>query len=206
MRSVRLRRQSKNRTGKPIVSSQEMVNRMNEQMLRKAFRRSFEAAQKDGLFLGGHLELIQNGQVIEVAPNLITNEGIEYLLDTGLFGAAQNTAWYFAPYANNVAASATATAATFNATYAEVTQYDETNRPAWTKTRADRTVSNAGALTLTTFNANGLTVRGTGIVSVSTKGSASGVLLAIATLGTPKTGLGIGDALSYLYTFTGTTA
>lgn len=157
----------------------------------------------DRLFLGGHLEVRLNGGAPSIGPNLITNEGIAYMLDVGILDAVKQTNWAFIPYSASVAPNAAVTAATFNGIYTEVTAYDETTRPVWDGTRAGSVISNSSALSTTTFNGSSINVYGCGISSSVTKSSGSGVLLAIAALPTAKTGLGIGDALSYLYALTG---
>ena len=161
---------------------------------------------QDRAFFGGHLEVRLNGGAPSIGPNLITAQGIAYMLDVGILDAVKQTTWAFAPYSASVAPNSSITAAAFNSTYAEVTSYNETTRPVWDGTRASNVISNSASLPLTTFNAPSINVYGCGIVSSVTKGSGSGVLLAIAALPTAKTGLGVGDALSYLYALTGSSA
>lgn len=158
---------------------------------------------RNGLFIGGHAEVAVNGGPWEVAPNLVVDEGIDYLLSAALAGGTPDSGWHIAPYFGAADPVASLTAATFNSLQQEFINYAESARPNWTTAAGARSLSNTAAAALITVNAASQTVRGIGIVSVGTKQATSGVLLAVAPFATAKTGLGVNDTLSLIYTLTG---
>jgi len=74
----------------------------------------------------------------ERAHNIITNEGLDHILDTELHGATAITAWYCALVETDTTAAATQTYAT--PIYTESTSYDETQRPAYDEAAASSQV------------------------------------------------------------------
>jgi hypothetical protein len=217
MWKVRLCAGRENRLQNPILPTQEMVTRMSllarlekdrsalGRMIRNHHyeRASDGVRMRNGLFIGGHAEVAVNGGPWEVAPNLVTNQGIDYLLSAALNGGTPDSGWHLAPYFGTASPVATVTAATFNATMQEFQNYAETPRPAWTVTAGAQSLSNATAAALITINQANQTVRGIGVMSVGTKLAGSGFLLAIAPFASAKTALGVDDTLSLIYTLTG---
>lgn len=158
---------------------------------------------RNGLFIGGHAEVAVNHGPWEVAPNLVTDEGINYLLGAAINGATPDSGWHLAPYFGTGAPAATVTALTFAGVQQEFVNYSEAARPAWTVTPGALSLSNAAAAALITINQANQTVRGIGVMSVGTKSATSGVLLALNPFASAKENLGIGDTLSLIYTLTG---
>lgn len=115
-------------------------------------------------------------------PNLVTTEGLNHLLDVALHGSSQVGTWYLAPFSGSTTPALTHTAATFASAFTELTtQYSESTRVAFvegaTAAGVINNYSNPGTITTAVDN---VTVAGSGVLSVSTKGSTSGVLLAAA--------------------------
>lgn len=115
--------------------------------------------------------------------NLLTTEGLNHMLDVTLHGSSQTGTWYLAPFSGNVTPLATHTAATFAATFTELTNthYSEATRVAFVEGAASAAATDnyASPATITTATSN-VTVYGAGLLSVATKSSTSGVLLAAA--------------------------
>lgn len=142
---------------------------------------------------------------IEVIDNLITNEGINYLLDAGLHGGTQISAWYIAPWSTNNAAAVGNTYATPGNT--ETSTYSEANRQEWAEGAASsQSVTNATAATITASGA--VTIYGFGIVGggtgATTKGDTAGggTLLSSGLFASGKT-LATGETLDLTYTISG---
>ena len=138
--------------------------------------------------------------------NLVVNEGILYLINTGLASGSASTIFYIAPFGGNVTPGATWTAANFTANSTEFTNYTEAVRQTWQK---DAAAANAIGNTTTpatfTINTGGGTVRGAGLISVSTKSGTTGVLIAAARFDADKV-LTVGEELRVKYTLTGTSS
>lgn len=110
--------------------------------------------------------------------NLATVEGKNHMLDVVLHGSSATGTWYVAPFSGNVTVSDTWTAATFTATATEVTAYSESTRVAYVEAAASAgATTNAASPAVFTASSSPLTIWGLGLLSVSTKSSASGVLL-----------------------------
>ena len=77
------------------------------------------------MHVGGVFEHWVNDGAHAIDPNIVVNEGLNYLLDAALSAATPLTAWYIAPFAADVTPGASLTAATFTATTTEFTNYDE---------------------------------------------------------------------------------
>lgn len=126
-----------------------------------------------------------------IAENIITTEGLNYLLATGVKDATNFANWYLAPFANIYTPSAGLTAANFVATAGEITSptqgYSEGARPAWTSGAvADGRVDNlASRAAFTIVTATSLSINGAGLLSSSVKGAGTGVLLSAARFPNP---------------------
>ena len=144
----------------------------------------------------------------EVFPNRITNQGLNQIINTmfppgGAF--AQITQWYIAPFSGNVTPDATWTAANFVATATEFTSYASATRPALTIAAATTTQTNGNgsAPADITFSAGGpFNVYGAAIMSVATKGSSTGTMLAAARFTNPRLSQAAPDKLTIQYDLT----
>lgn len=131
--------------------------------------------------LVGRYELVDaNGQVLRSGHNTITDQGANHILSAVLAGGTVYTTWYLAPFTTDVTPAVGWTAATFPATAGELTtQISEATRPAYTESvPASRSTNNNDNPATITSAQDSVVIRGVGLLSHSTKGSTSGVLLA----------------------------
>jgi hypothetical protein len=156
-----------------------------------------------GLFIGGHAEVRVNDGPALIAPNLVTDEGINYLLSVGFLGGVGDSQWHIAPYSGVSSPTAGLTALTFAGSLTEFTNYSESQRPVWTTAATNKALSNTAAAALITVNAANQTVRGIAVMSVGTKSATSGVCLAAVPFPSARSGLNANDTLSLIYTLTG---
>ena len=137
--------------------------------------------------------------------NLATVEGIKHILDCVLHGATQYTTWCLAPWTNNVTEQATWTAATFASTAGELTtQYSEATRVTFVEAAATDLGITTNAANPATFTSavDNVVIRGLGLLSHSTKGSTSGVLLSAIKYATARTLVTTGDSIGLTYQVT----
>lgn len=142
----------------------------------------------------------------DVIENLVTNAGLDHLLDVTLSGATQITAWYVGLTAGTPTVAAGDTSAS-HAGWTEVTAYDEATREAWTDGGvSSRSVSNSASAAQFTISANSTTVGGAFLVSNSTKGGTTGTLYAVGAFSAGDKALDDGDTLAVTATFTSAAA
>lgn len=130
---------------------------------------------------GGYLHDV-NGLDERWDKNLLPDEGLTYLLASGLANGAKLGVWYLSLYGANYTPLAGLTAASYPATASEITSntegYTEGTRPIWTPTTPTTplvdNLANKAAFTIAT--ASSLTVRGSVLVSESAKGAVTGKL------------------------------
>jgi len=130
--------------------------------------------------LHGRYELVDaQGRVLRSGHNLITDQGANHILSAVLAGGTVYTTWYLAPFTTDVTPVVGWTAATFPATAGELTtQISEATRPAYTESvPASRSTNNNDNPATITAAQDSVVIRGVGLLSHSTKGSTSGVLL-----------------------------
>lgn len=160
---------------------------------------SAPAASGDQLVPMGYYEVLVNGELVEIAPNLVPAAARSYLLKAGVAGSAQISAWYGAPFVNELDPTAALTAANFNATLTEFTNYNEANRVTWAQDgEANQAIENTTTLMSFTIGAGGGTINGIALLSVNTKGATTGTLLAATRFATPRA-LQAGDVLQFRY-------
>jgi len=147
----------------------------------------------------------KNGKIksVEEFKNLITNEGLDYLLNAGVHGSTQISAWYFAPF---TAAHTPAAGDTYASPgYTEATsEISEAARQEWAEgASSGQSVTNSTAATITA--ATSVTIYGAGIVgggsAPTTKGNTAGggTLLASGQFSSSKS-LTSGETLDLTYT------
>jgi hypothetical protein len=142
------------------------------------------------------IETVRNGVVVdtEVVHNIIPTEGINYLLNVGFKGGAQNATWYLGLYSGNYTATSADTMAAFPAAATESVAYAETARQTFTSgSVAVGSLDNSASVATFTSNA-AQTIYGGFMSSSSVKAGTSGVLASVVRFGSPKV-LGIGDLL-----------
>ena len=137
----------------------------------------------DGTFKYEH---IRNGKVIDSwkEPNIVVDQGLIYMLNTGIGNVSQNSNWYIGLFQNNYTPLASDTAAIFPGAGAgnEATiEYDEATRPVFTPVATNaKVITNTSAAY--TFNA-ATSIYGAFMISDSTKGGVSGTLLSASKFG-----------------------
>jgi hypothetical protein len=143
-----------------------------------------------------------DGLGTQECPNLWTTEGINYLLSAAIGNGTRYTAFYLAPFSGNVTLVDTLTAATFASTVTELTtQYSQATRVEFVESvPASKATNNTSNPAVFTTAADTISVWGCGLLSTSTKGSTSGVLLTAVKYGTVRSLPTTGDQLSVTYT------
>lgn len=137
----------------------------------------------------------------ELTSNIVPTEGLNYLLSAGVAGGSQVSPWYVALFEGNYTPVAGLTAATFTAAATECTAYDEAARVAYVEgTPSGGVVDNSASRAVFTMNAT-KTIYGGALLSVSTKSSTSGTLLAAARFSSSRAVVD-DDELSVRYSLT----
>lgn len=165
----------------------------------------------DGEILIGHARIggvfecqAPDGLGVVQTRNLLTTEGCNYLLSAGIAGGTQYSTFYVAPFSANVAVADTLTAANFASTQTELTtQYSESTRVAFVESApASKSTNNTANPATVTAAVDSVSIWGLGLLSLSTKGGTTGVLLAAAKYSTVRSLPSTGDALGIKYTLT----
>lgn len=141
--------------------------------------------------------------VIQTA-NLWTTEGFNHILSVAVAGGTQYATWYLAPFSGNVTVSDAWTAANFASTATELTtQYSEGTRVAFVESvPASKSTNNLVSPAVVTAATTNVSIWGVGLLSSSTKGGTSGVLLSAAKYSTARSLAAVGDTLGVKYTLT----
>ncbi len=142
----------------------------------------------------------------EYFKNLITNEGLDYALDTTVHGGTAISDWYFAPFSDDHTPAAGNTYAVPG--YTEMTTlYTEATRQEWGEgASSGQSITNAVAATITATG--DVTVYGAGIVgggsAATTKGNTAGggTLLASGSFAAAKVLANL-ETLDLTYTLNG---
>lgn len=157
-----------------------------------------------GIFTG---QIRRKGVIIDEfeAPNLVTNEGLNALLDIMLHNGTQVATWYLGLFEGNYTPVATVTAATITAASTECTAYDEATRVEFEEAAASaQSITNSANRATFTFNAT-KTIYGAFLVSVSTKSATTGVLFSATRFAASKAVVD-DDELLLTYTFSAANA
>lgn len=157
------------------------------------------------LQVGGrfHIEHIRAGEVIDIedVTNLVTNEGLDHLLNTVFHGGTQINSWYLGLFEGNYTPTAAATAASIVNAATECTAYDEAQRQEYKEGAASaQSITNSADKATFTMNAN-KTVYGAFLASNPTKSATSGTLFSATRFASPKQ-VADDDQLLLTYTFT----
>ena len=142
---------------------------------------------------------------VDEIHNLVTDVGLNDMLDKYLKGAAYTAAWYVGLTGASPVAAAADTMAS-DAGWTDVTAYSNATRPALTLgTVAAKCVDNSASKAVFNINASA-TLGGAFVVNNSTKGGTTGTLYGIgAFVGGDKT-MGNGDTLNVTVTLTAASA
>jgi len=139
------------------------------------------------------------------ADNLITNEGLNSILNVQFNGAAQITTWYMGVFSGNYTPVAGVTAATITSASTESTIYASATRPEFVEAASTaQSITNSANRASFVFNAGG-TIYGAFLVSSNTKSGTGGTLFSAARFGSAKT-VSSGDELLLTYTVSAASA
>lgn len=137
--------------------------------------------KKQKALVAGQFTTWINGEDMQVDPNVVPIESLNYLLKAALKGTGAIANWFIAPFLNDLEPDSTITAADFDTDLGEFTQYDETTRRAYTLP-ADPTAgafTNSAAPAVFTGAAaivGTVNIFGAGILSQSAKESTAGTI------------------------------
>ena len=163
---------------------------------------------RDFVKIGGFFTVVchdPNGNLkwVETTHNLITNEGLDHVLNVILHGATQITTWYLALFENDHTPAAGNTYATPG--FTETTSYDEATRQAYNEAASSsQSVTNSANKAVITISAS-ITLYGLGLVgggsAATTKANTDGggTLFNVATFATAREMID-DDTLSITYT------
>lgn len=157
------------------------------EFLRHLRNRKWERTSNGGILLPAagvqfhnYYEHDINGQDPQRDYNLLTIEGMTYLLNVGFNNGAKLSTWFLSIYGGNYTPTTALTAASYPATAGEITSgtegYSETTRPAWT-IAAPAAASATNVASKAAFNivtASSLTIYGAALCSESAKGAVTG--------------------------------
>jgi len=132
---------------------------------------------KQGARIGGYFEVVHRGKDGKVKSrekvhNLVTNEGLDHILDVVLHAATQITTWYVALFEDDHSVAAGNTYAVPG--YTECTAYDEANRQEYEEAAASsQSITNSANKATFTMGAT-KTVYGAALVGGGTDGNTKG--------------------------------
>lgn len=164
----------------------------------------------DGLYfagpkfaLGGVFATSVDGGEFVDSKNTACLEGLDAMLSAWFNSGSNPTAFYLAPFTNNVTPSSALTAATFTATQGEYTGYTETTRQLWTPNgdSVSQSMSNSNAPAAFTIGASAATIAGGALIATAgAKSAITGKIVASALFASANT-LGAGSTLKIKYSF-----
>ena len=134
----------------------------------------------------------------------MVDQGLIHVLNTVFAGAAQVTQWYIGLFSGNVTPQPNWTAANVVANATELTGYAPSTRPGFTVAPVSApSLGNTGSEANFAFDASGPYIaRGAFLISVSNKGSTTGVLMAATRFAADRAGLNSPDELGVRYVLT----
>lgn len=109
--------------------------------------------------------------------NKVVNVGLQSMLDASFSAGAQVSPWYLGLTATAPTFAAGDTMAGAHAGWTEFVNYDEATRQEYVEVRTNQTESNTVSKAVFTISTNGSVIGGAFLVSVATKGGATGTLL-----------------------------
>lgn len=159
---------------------------------------------KDGIKLRGFFDVEcrdKKGKLkwVEKFQNVITDEGIDHMLNVQFNGGAQVSTWYVGIFEGNYTPTTADTMAAFPAAATESTAYAEANRPEFEEaTSSAKSITNTANRAVFTINAT-KTIYGAFIASSATKSDTTGTLFAAKKF-TSSRAVVSGDTISVGYT------
>lgn len=154
-----------------------------------------------GTVARGVFHVSKRGEKADTSKNLVVVEGLNYLLGAALANQSSIGTWYVALFSDNVTPTSSWTASNFASTANEFTNYEASSRPQWSPgSVASGALNSFSDKASFEASVNGAQVRGAAIISNSTKGGTSGILLAATRFPSTKT-LDEGEILDVGYGF-----
>ena len=154
---------------------------------------------RERLLINGVFKVSKRGEVEECSPNLVVDEGLDYILNAAIGDASVISTWYIAPFSGDVTVLATWTAADFASAATEWTLYTPATRPEWVSgVVASGGVDSFVSKAEFTSTADTQTVRGAALISSSTKSNTAGTLIAASRFPSDKN-LDTGEILDVGY-------
>ena len=157
---------------------------------------------KSGVRLGGVFELVCRGpdgkiKWRDTAPNLVTTQGLQHILDTEFTGSSQVSTWYVGLTDD----SPTPAAGDTLASHGSWTEFDEYtgDRKEWDETRSSQTLSNSASVA--SFAITGAGGGEGGAFLCSAASGTSGTLMSVAALSGGNRAPENGDTVEVTYTF-----
>lgn len=138
---------------------------------------------KQGILAQGEYFDRINGGEWQTTHNLVVNEGLAHLLNVAMGATAKPAGYYLALFSGATAPSANWTAANFASVAAEIVSmtegYTSATRPQWTPQNTSvNSIDNFNAVAKVTIaTSSQLTVTGAALLTNSTKGGTTGVLI-----------------------------
>lgn len=134
--------------------------------------------------------------------NIITNAGLDHILDIVLSGGTQITTWYIGLTDGTPTVAAGDTMSS-HAGWAEVTAYDEAVRQTWSDGGvSSQSVDNSASQATYTIDTNSTTIGGGFLSSNSTKSGTTGVLLSAGAFSAGDKSLDDNDTVDVTLTVT----
>lgn len=152
-------------------------------------------------------EHIRDGKIIDTweQPNLIVDEGLNYVLNAGLSSGSKVAGMYVGVYANNytpIAGNVMSTFPTAGVALEVTTEISNATRPTWSAftgaVTTTKSLTNSAAPAIFTFTASA-DVNGAFLSSTNTKGGTTGTLVAASKFASTRSMIN-GDVLSIIYT------
>ena len=157
---------------------------------------------RQGLTAAGVFRHRQNCRDERIDPNVLALAGLSNILSVYFAQASAAAAFYSAPFSDNEEPANTLTAANFNSTLTEFTNYTQTARPTWAKdAEAGQVIANATTPARFTIAPGGGTVWGAALVTSSAKSGTGGLLVCCAKFAAARVLLE-GDNLDIEYAIT----
>lgn len=140
----------------------------------------------------------------ERAPNIVTNQGLDYWLDAALSGATPITAWYVGVSKSNTTPLSSHTYASPGYTEIAGTDVDETTRQAWTDAGvSSQSLTNAASPAVYTAKATwtgyGSSIKGGGSAPTTLANTAGGGKLYASALYASSKAMADNDTLTITY-------
>lgn len=138
---------------------------------------------KQGILARGEYFDRVNGGEWQCSPNLVVNEGLAHILNVALGAKAKSPGYYLALFGGSTAPAANWTAANFASVAAEIVSltegYTNATRPQWNPSESTgNSIENLAAVaSVTIATTSQLNVTGAALLTNSTRGGTSGVLI-----------------------------